>query len=284
MLPIPFFYTRRSTWSGTYSQPNFLWYDYSAATASTNTNEKNTVLSNGSFTRAWDFSGNSRHSDSVNQVRWIANQANGKSGVRSATQSTFGQIYYTGTSTGTSSQFTIIVCMKGSTLAGAAGQGVAFAPNQTQMVLSTSLYSSPAEADFNLQSYCWSNNYSRNLTGSIPDLLIMCGSQSYNAATNVAEQTLTTEYGSTNIVNICDNFGNCVQGTTYSVTSNFGSDPTCFDRPLYSSLYQFGHQCNQIFVEGVTPIHYEFMVWDRLLTQQEQIDVFGYLDNKYRGL
>lgn len=267
MLPIPYFFTRTSTWSGTYSQPNFLWYDFTAATASTNTDGKNTVATNGTFNRAWDFSGNGRHSDVNNLIRWTNNAYNGRSGIVGTTTSQYGEIAYTGNNTGNSTEFTMVVCIKHGYQVGNSGMAKAFAPYQTQFYFDLTPSELPINGTiFYQQSTCNGNNQNQVTAPVLTDPIVFFGgTQSYDSPNNVASQTLFTEFGSSSL--------------TYSVNSNFGTTPTCFDQSVYQ-FYSFGLQnISQVLNSKV---HFELMIWDRLLTKQQVDDVFGYLNNKYR--
>lgn len=117
MLPIPYFFTR-TTWSGTYSTPNYLWYDFGAATASTNTNDKNTIVS-GRYSRLWDFTGNGRHSFTTD-IRYVNNFKNSLpvgGGSASSSTAAFAQ-----NATSLNTPFTIIVM--GQSDSGAAESGL----------------------------------------------------------------------------------------------------------------------------------------------------------------
>jgi hypothetical protein len=171
MLPIPMMNT--FDWSGTYSQPNFLWYDYSAATASTDTANRNTI-SAGAFTRMWDFSGNSRHSDFNSTMYYRRNGQNGLSiGFGTASQDSVNGY----TSTFSNTKMTIISVGKTSNLSQRYIQSLVYNSSFSLQAQSTSTV---------LQAYNSYNSIpSISITYSTPTFYVMYAVQVESASASI---------------------------------------------------------------------------------------------------
>lgn len=257
MLPISYgFYTTGRQWSGTYSPANFLWYDFSAGTASTNTNEKNTVASNGTLSRAWDFSGSGRHSTYNLNAGWLANGLNGKSALVSQDNLLFGHCFYDGASTGTASTFTIISFSWFDGTSGGAGFGSIIAPNQARLDLLRS-------GDFAIigqHDAMQGIDSEIDITGRFNEYAIIGATQTFTNSTNLIQYRVFADgYGSGN----------------YATASYSG-----FDSPPGDTLVNFGINCNPKDDRKV----FELMIWDRHLTSTEIEDVYGYINNKWFGI
>jgi hypothetical protein len=78
MIPIPMTPGDNIPCTYTFSVPNLLWYDFSAATASVETNGKNVVVG-ATFSKLWDFSGTTTYSTYGGSASYIGNYRNGLS-------------------------------------------------------------------------------------------------------------------------------------------------------------------------------------------------------------
>lgn len=254
MLPIPYLFIPKSGWSGTYSQPNFLWYDYGAATASTDTNNKNTV-SGGQYTFMWDFSGNTRHSDLDSDMFYFPNASNGLPAAR-GTASFQGVNAFTGTFSGDT--FTLIAI--GDNKKTSSSNMRAFVYNE--IVSSDSSMMNWTET-FNVGGITYSRPYveaTQMSTSTFPD--------TYTFVTYSTPRDYTL-------------FGQKIKGRTASVfTEGLQSTEKTLGTASGSGFAEVGVRLNG----GTSSFVYELMIWDRHLTDNEINDVFGYLKNKWLGL
>jgi hypothetical protein len=253
MLPIPMIKSYSIDWSGTYSQPDFLWYDFSAATASTNTTDRNTVSTTGTFSRAWDFSGNSRHSDSNYFARWSNNRRNGLSALTGVAAEICG-VGFKSSFTASSNNFTCISYSLGSSNF---NQNVVIGTGSVDHV--TRYRSVTNETYYTYGSY---EGAGSELYYKFPSLVCIVGS-TVSLTSNVSSSTQ-------NILNISELYSGTLSGTY--------SSPFSTPYNIYEELQYY---VGVWMYQPTTNATCEFMVWNRHLSQSEMNDVYGYLQTKW---